>query len=95
VVPRGSSVATVIAMSDCGPKVRHASERDAEACAAICAPCVTDTAITFETDSPLSAEMSARIATAVRAHAWVVPEDQGRVVGYAHGGPYKSRSAHR
>ena len=82
-------------MSDCDPKARVASQRDAEACAAICAPYVTDTAITFETGSPLPAEMPARVATAVRRQAWVVLEDQGRVVGYAYGGPYKSRSAHR
>jgi L-amino acid N-acyltransferase YncA len=95
VVHRGSSVATVNAMSDGSPNVRDASEPDAEACAAIYAPYVTDTAITFEIDPPLPAEMSARIAAAVRTHAWVVLEDEGRVVGYAYGGPYKSRPAYR
>ena len=58
----GSSVATVIAMSDGSPIVRDASEPDGEACAAIYAPYVTDTAITFEIDPPLPAAMSARIA---------------------------------
>jgi phosphinothricin acetyltransferase len=75
--------------------VRDADERDAEACAAIYAPYVTDTAITFETDPPPPAEMAARIATAIRTHAWLVLEDDGRVVGYAYGGPYKSRAAYR
>lgn len=75
--------------------VRDASECDAEACAAIYAPYVTDTAITFENDPPPPAEMAKRIATAVDTHAWVVLEDQGRVVGYAYGGPYKSRVAYR
>jgi len=82
-------------MSDGRPNVRDASEHDGEACAAIYAPYVTNTAITFEIDPPLSVEMSARIAAAVRTHAWVVLEDEGRVVGYAYGGPYKSRSAYR
>src|SRR5471030_2768292 len=82
-------------MSDRTPSVRDASEGDAEACAAIYAPYVTDTAISFEIDPPLPAEMSARIATALRTHAWVVLEDEGRVVGYAYGGPFKSRSAYR
>jgi L-amino acid N-acyltransferase YncA len=82
-------------MSDGVPSVRDASEGDAEACAAIYAPYVTDTAISFEIDPPLPAEMSARIATALRTHAWVVLEDEGRVVGYAYGGPFKSRSAYR
>ena len=40
---------------------RDASERDAEACAAIYALYVTDTAITFESDPPLPAEMAERI----------------------------------
>lgn len=75
--------------------VRDASERDAEACAAIYAPYVTDTAISFESDPPSVAEMARRIAAALRTHAWVVLEDGGRVVGYAYGGPFKSRMAYR
>jgi len=82
-------------MSGASPNIRDASERDAEACAAIYAPYVTDTTISFETDPPPPAEMAERIATAVRTHAWVVIESDGRVVGYAYGGPYKSRPAYR
>jgi L-amino acid N-acyltransferase YncA len=77
------------------PTVRDASERDAEACAAIYAPYVIDTAITFESDPPQPAEMAVRIAAAMRTHAWVVLEADGRVVGYAYGGPFKSRAAYR
>ena len=77
-----------------GPDVRGASERDAEACAAIYAPYVTGTAITFEIDPPPPEEMATRIAAAARTHAWVVLEDRGRVVGYAYGGPFKSRPAY-
>ena len=75
--------------------VRSATERDAAPCAAIYEPYVTDTAITFETDPPSRAEMAERIAAASRTHAWLVLEDEGRVVGYAYGGPYKSRAAYR
>ncbi len=82
-------------MSGGGLNVRDASDRDAEACAAIYAPYVTDTAITFEIDPPLPAEMATRIAAAAHTHAWVVLEDEGRVVGYAYGGPFKSRAAYR
>jgi phosphinothricin acetyltransferase len=39
--------------------------------------------------------MATRIAAAQRTHAWVVVEDEGRVVGYAYGGPFKSRPAYR
>jgi L-amino acid N-acyltransferase YncA len=76
-------------------KVRDATEHDAEACAAIYAPYVTDTTATFEYEPPSPAEMARRIAAAQRAHAWVVLEDDGRVVGYAHAGPYKERAAYR
>jgi L-amino acid N-acyltransferase YncA len=76
-------------------KVRDANEDDADACAAIYAPYVTDTAITFEYEPPSAAEMARRIAAAQRAHAWLVLEDDGRVVGYAYGGPYKERAAYR
>ena len=75
--------------------VRDASEDDAEACAAIYAPYVTGTAVTFETEPPPPVEMARRIASTVRTHAWVVLEDGCRVVGYAYGGPYKSRPAYR
>ncbi|MGB7799335.1 MAG: N-acetyltransferase family protein [Pseudonocardiaceae bacterium] len=77
------------------PNVRDASERDADACVAIYSPYVTDTAITFECDPPLPAEMAVRIASAMRTHAWVVLESQGRLVGYAYGGPFSSRAAYR
>ena len=76
-------------------RVRAATEHDAEACAAIYAPYVTDTAVTFESVPPLPIEMAERIATAGRTHAWVVLEDQGRVVGYAYASPFKSRAAYR
>jgi phosphinothricin acetyltransferase len=75
--------------------VRSASELDAEACAAIYAPYVTDTAISFETIPPTPAEMAERIATAQRTHAWLVLEDDGRVVGYAYGGRFAPRAAYR
>jgi L-amino acid N-acyltransferase YncA len=76
-------------------QVRDASAADAEACAAIYAPYVTDSAITFEIDPPGPDEMASRIAQAQSTHAWLVAEDEGRVVGYAYGGPMKPRAAYR
>jgi L-amino acid N-acyltransferase YncA len=76
-------------------RTRNATERDGEVCAAIYAPYVAETAVSFETEPPSAAEMAERIAGALRTHAWVVLEDAGRVVGYAYGGPYKSRRAYR
>jgi L-amino acid N-acyltransferase YncA len=83
-------MATIVDM-----KVRDATEEDAEACAAIYAPYVTGTAITFETEPPAPAEMAARISSAQRTHAWLVIEDAGEVIGYAYGGPFKTRAAYR
>ena len=74
---------------------RDASERDGAACAAIYAPYVADTAITFETEAPSPADMAARIATASQRHVWLVLEDGGRVVGYAYGGNFHHRPAYR
>jgi phosphinothricin acetyltransferase len=75
--------------------VRDATPEDGAACAAVYAPYVTDTAITFEYEPPTPAEMTDRIAQAQENHAWVVAEDDGRVVGYAYGGRYKERAAYR
>jgi phosphinothricin acetyltransferase len=76
-------------------KVRDASPLDAEACAAIYAPYVTGTAITFEIEPPSAREMAQRIADCQATHAWLVLEDDGQVVGYAYAGPMKPRAAYR
>jgi L-amino acid N-acyltransferase YncA len=75
--------------------VRAASEQDADACAAIYAPYVIETAITFELEPPSAAQMAERIAKAHHAHAWLVAEEAGRVVGYAYGGAFNLRAAYR
>jgi phosphinothricin acetyltransferase len=75
--------------------VRDATPEDAAACAAIYAPYVTGTVITFEEEPPTAAQMAQRITEAQSAHAWLVLEDAGRVVGYAYAGPYKTRAAYR
>jgi L-amino acid N-acyltransferase YncA len=77
------------------PLIRDATDGDAAACAAIYEPYVRDTAITFETDPPDAGEMASRIAAAASTHAWLVLEDDRRVVGYAYGGPFKQRPAYR
>lgn len=75
--------------------IRDATAADAEACAAIYAPYVTATAITFEYEPPSADEMAHRIATAQFDHAWLVHEDEDRVVGYAYATRYKERAAYR
>lgn len=76
-------------------RVRDATPADAAACAAIYAPYVTDTAITFEAEPPSAEQMATRIATAAERHAWLVLEQDARVVGYAYGGVFNARAAYR
>lgn len=72
--------------------IRDATTEDAAACAALYAPYVTDTAISFETEPPGTAEMARRIAG---AHAWLVHEDHGHVAGYAYATRFAERAAYR
>jgi phosphinothricin acetyltransferase len=81
--------------SDPSAGVRDAVASDAAACAAIYAPYVRDTAITFELEPPGAEEMAARIAASQSAHAWLVLEQDGAVVGYAYGSSWQSRPAYR
>lgn len=75
--------------------IRLATIADAEACAAIYAPYVNDTAITFEAEPPSPAEMARRITKALEHHTWLVLEHNGRVVGYAYGSTFHPRAAYR
>jgi phosphinothricin acetyltransferase len=68
------------------------SELDAEACAAIYAPYVTDSVASFEERPPSGEEMAARMLV---AHEWLVAEADGAVVGYAYGSPHHVRAAYR
>lgn len=78
-----------------GLVVRPATVADAAACAAVYAPYVTGTAISFEAVPPSPDEMAGRIATALRTHAWLVGETGGELVGYAYGGQFRTREAYR
>ena len=76
--------------------IRAATVRDAAACAAIYAPYVTGTAITFETEPPSAADVAGRIAASTERFAWLVAVDpDGGVAGYAYGAPFQSRPAYR
>ncbi|HET8987559.1 MAG TPA: GNAT family N-acetyltransferase [Humibacillus sp.] len=76
-------------------QVRDATAADAAACAAIYAPYVTDTAVTFEAEPPTATDMARRIEAAQRRHAWLVLEEDGVLVGYAYAGSFKERAAYR
>ena len=78
-----------------GSAVRDATPDDAAACARVYAPYVLETAVTFELEPPSVSQTADRIAAALRTHAWVVLEQDGRIVGYAAAGPMKDRAAYR
>ena len=74
--------------------IRDATGADAAACAAIYAPYVRETAISFELEPPSGAELAARIAAAQESHAWLVLEEDGRVLGYAYANRFSARPAY-
>ena len=77
-----------------GWRIRRATAEDAAACAEIYADYVLDTAVTFETQPPSVQEMAGRIERSNQAHAWLVLEVDGVVVGYAYGREYHARAAY-
>jgi L-amino acid N-acyltransferase YncA len=63
--------------------------------AAIYAPYVLETAISFEEAPPSADEMAGRITATLTTHPFLVFESEGQVVGYAYGGPHGARHAYR
>jgi L-amino acid N-acyltransferase YncA len=75
--------------------IRLATERDAEEIAAIYAPNVTDTIISFELEPPTADEMRLRIEGTLERYPWLVCERRGRVLGYTYAGAHGSRAAYQ
>lgn len=79
-----------------GMLVRHADPaRDAGACAAIYAPFVRDTPVSFEERPPSESEVAQRIATVSGGYPWLVAEVAGEVAGYAYACEHRARVAYR
>ena len=74
--------------------VRVACEDDAPALAAIYAPYVRDTAITFEYEPPTAEEFAARMRKTLAFYPYLVAELGGEPVGYAYASPFKDRPAY-
>jgi L-amino acid N-acyltransferase YncA len=77
------------------PTIRAANEADAAAIAAIYAPYVRDTAVSFETDPPNAAMMAQRLAETLVTHPWLVAESAGGIAGFAYAGKHRERPAYR
>jgi L-amino acid N-acyltransferase YncA len=76
--------------------IRHAEpDRDGAACAAIYAPYVAHSAVSFEEVAPTAAHFATRIAETSARYPWLVLEDGGRVVGYAYATQHRARAAYR
>ena len=75
--------------------LRVAERHDAEAIAAIYAPIVRETAISFETEPPSAEAMAERVETTLPSYPWLVAERAGAVVGYAYAGAHQQRAAYR
>lgn len=77
-------------------RIRAAREEDAAAVAAVYAPYVRDTAVSFEIEPPAAGVMAQRIAATLPTHPWLVAEaGAGEVVGYAYAGKHGERPANR
>jgi L-amino acid N-acyltransferase YncA len=69
-------------------------DRDAAACAAIYAPSVEATPISFEVTPPDAAEFAGRIAKYSATHQFLVAEEDGEVLGYAYACRWRERPAY-
>jgi phosphinothricin acetyltransferase len=76
--------------------VRPATEKDAEALAAVYGDAVLNGYGTFEEVPPSPADMDARRrAVQEMGLPYVVAEAEGRVLGFAYAGPFRPRAAYR
>ena len=78
------------------PLIRLAVAADAAATAAIYAPYVSGTAVSFEEVPPDAEEMARRLAGDGQGlHPWLVAELDGRVTGFASSSPFRTRPSYR
>jgi L-amino acid N-acyltransferase YncA len=75
-------------------EIRPATAADAAAIAAVYAPYVSGTVISFESEPPDADEMARRMI-APPLLPWLVAERDGHVVGYAYASAHRARAAYR
>lgn len=79
-------------------RIRLAAAGDAAALAALYAPYVTDSIVSFETEPPDEDEMRARISSSSGGalYPWLVAaEPSGDILGYASASRFRARDAYR
>ena len=75
--------------------IRIATETDVPAILSIYAPYIMDTTITFEYEVPTESEFLTRFRAITARYPWLVWEEDGRILGYAHGSAPFERAAFR
>ena len=76
--------------------IRLAREADAAALAAVYAPYVEGSRVSFEESAPDASEMARRLrGDPPGFHPWLVAEEGGQVLGYAASSPFRARPAYR
>lgn len=75
-------------------RIRAAVEQDAAAMAAVYAPYVRDTAITFEYEAPNAGEFAERLRRIARFFPFLAAEDETGLLGYAYASPFHQRAAY-
>lgn len=75
--------------------LRAAIVADSAAIAAIYAPYVTDSIVSFETEPPAPAEIAARMEAAGGFYPWIVADESDRIAGYAYASAFRPRAAYR
>jgi L-amino acid N-acyltransferase YncA len=75
-------------------RIRLGATKDCGQIAAIYAPIVEQTHISFESVPPGADEMARRMASALQNHVWLVAEKNGRIDGYAYASRYREKPAY-
>jgi phosphinothricin acetyltransferase len=76
-------------------EIRLATAADAAAIAAIYAPYVRDTVVSFEAVPPAPDEMRRRVTAVLERWPWLVATEGDAVVGYAYASAHHERAAYR
>lgn len=76
-------------------KLRLAAADDAAALAALYAPWVTGSAVSFETEPPDAVAFRARVEAGGGLYPWLVACEDTAILGYASASPFRSRPAYR
>ena len=75
--------------------IRATTLADAKAIAALYAPIVRDTVISFEIEPPTADTMRERIANSIHTYPWLTALVDDVIVGYAYAGRHRERAAYR